>query len=164
MTVPLLNLTDMIKKTFLFGLVLLVAGQLLMAQSFQIITVSADGKKTSYALSNVQKIVFDNKTMTVNMKDGTDATNITNVSFSEVTGIESQKVESSIFIFPNPVKETLTVNGVKKDATIKLYGLTGGLLQTIPAQENSTNINVASLIPGVYLLCIGEQTIKFIKQ
>jgi len=320
----------MIKKSFLLGLALLAAGQLLVAQSLQMITVSADGDKTAYVLSTVQKIVFEDNTMTVKMKDGTDAANITRISFaqdlSEVdysklklnevsgvggdtekfyelinigdvdiplegcqiiynaapnnpgdpfppdreqltwtgasnqiaqagklfcligrnnpgsfttgltaariliitlmdpegnvidqcirakdtdeyaitdqsfsripdgtgpfyftpptpdalngtdatgfllvpqnddVGIKSQNVESSIFVFPNPVKEKLTVNGVKKDVLINLYDMTGGLLQTIPAQENSTAINVSSLQQGTYLLRIGEQTIKFIKQ
>jgi hypothetical protein len=62
------------------------------------------------------------------------------------------------------VKEYLTVNGMKKDAVIKLYDLTGILLQSVPTQENSTNVNVSSLQPGVYLLQIGEQFVKFIKQ
>jgi len=156
----------MIKKIFLFGFALLAAGQLLVAQSFKMITVSADGVELTYAVSDVQKIVFDqgNSAMTVELKAGSDVTNIKSISFSEITGIENQKVESSIFVFPNPVKETLTVNGVKKGAIINLYGLTGGLLQTVPAQENSTNINVAFLKQGVYLLRVGEKTIKFIKQ
>ena len=320
----------MIKKSSLLGLALLMAGQLLVAQSSQMITVSADGKEATYVLSNVQKIVFENNTMTVNMKSGNDVTNIKRISFTqnfsgidysklrlnevsgvgndpdkfyelinigteaiplegceiyynangsnggsfppngnqgltwtgcaeqvigagellsligrnnpcsfttgltaariltimlkdpdgnvidecirakdtgdyeigylsfsripdgtgpfyftvptpdkmngtdatglllvpqpEGTGIKNIKVESSIFIFPNPVKEKLTVNGVKKDATINVYDLAGGLLQSIPAQENSTEINVSSLQQGIYLLRVGEQTIKFVKQ
>ena len=315
----------MIKKSFFFGLALLVVGQLLVAQSFQIITLSADGEETSYVVSSVQKVVFENNTMTVNMKEGNDVTNIMSIGFSQElsgvdysklklneisgvggdsekfyelinigdedielegckiyynndpfnagytapltwtgcagqkikagellsligrgnpcsfttgltaqriikvtffdpdgnlideftraqdtgiyaiadksfsripdgtgpfyfttptpdafngsdatglllvpqtddTGIESLKVESSIFIFPNPVKEYITVSGVKKDAIINLYDLNGRLLQTISAQENSTNINVLSLQQGTYLLRAGEHTIKFVKQ
>jgi len=154
----------MIKKIFLFGLVLLAAGQFLVAQSFKMITLSADGEEKSYILSDVQKIVFDNNTMTVKMKAGDDATNITRISFEDITGIETQKAEPSVFVFPNPVKETLTVNGVKKDAVINLYSLAGTLIKTVPAQENATNIDVSSLKQGIYLLRAGEKTIKFIKQ
>lgn len=319
----------MIKKSFIFGLALLTAGQLLVAQSLQIITLSADGDEKSYVVSNIQKIVFENSTMTVNMKNGDDVTNVTRISFTQDfsetdysklklnevsgvgddsdkfyelinigfvdiplegcqiyynangsiggnfppnddrltwtgssaqviqagqlysligrntpgsfttgltperiliitlkdpygntidqciraqdtgeyavgrdksflripdgtgpfyftnptpdefngmdttglllvpqtnTGIENIKVESPIFVFPNPVKEILTVNCLKKDTIINLYNITGGLIQTIPAQENSTTINVSSLQQGVYLLRVGEQTIKFVKQ
>jgi len=322
----------MIKKSFLLGIALLAVGQLLVAQTFQMITVSADGEETTCAVSSVQKIVFDNNTMTVEMKAGNKVTDITRISYAQDfsgidysklklnevsgvgddsqkfyelyntgdvdiplkdcqiyynansnagdafppnderltwtglanqiaeagklfsligrnnqgsfttgltperiliitlkdpegnvidqcnraedtgiyatpdrtksfsripdgtgpfyfttptpdalngtdatdlllvpqtpqgTGIKSQKAESSIFIFPNPVKENITVNGVKKDAIINLYDLSGELLQTVPAQEKSTNINVSSLQQGVYVLQIGKQIIKFIKQ
>jgi len=156
----------MIKKSFLLGLVLLVAGQLMVAQSFKMIVVKADGTDEAYAVSDVQKIVFDlgNNTMTVNMKAGADVSNVTSLSFDETTGIESPKVESSIFVFPNPVKETLTVKGVEKDAIISLYDMSGKLLQSITSQENSTDINVSSLQQGIYLLQIDKQIIKFIKK
>jgi len=325
----------MIKKCFLFGLALLLAGQFLVAQTFQMTTVSADGEKATFVLSDVQKIVFDDNTMTVNMKSGDDVPNIKSISFdydlagvdysklkiNEVsgvgddpdkfyelinigdvdiplegckifynangsvgglfpptgnqgltwtglpthiaeagklfcligrdspsgtnpgsfttgltaqriliidlydpngnlidqcirgldtdeyaftdksfsripdgtgpfyfttptpcemngddatglilvpnpynTGIKNLKVESSVFVFPNPVREYLTVNGVIKGATINLYDLNGGLLQTTIAQGNPTNINVSSLQKGIYLLSVGGQTIKFVKQ
>jgi len=319
------------KKITLLGLALLMAGQLLVAQSlFQMVTLSADGEETTYYISDVQKIVFENNTMTVNMKDGDDVTDITRISFAEdlsgidysnlkinevsgvggddakfyelinigdtdiplegcqiiynaapsnigdpfppdreqttwtglsnqvakagelfsligrnnaesfttgltaariliitlkdpagntidqciraedtglyeisdksfsripdgtgpfyftnptpnewngtnsaglllvpqapITGIKTLKAESSVFIFPNPVKEYLTVNGLRNNVTINLYDLKGELLQAIPVNENSIKINVSSLQQGTYLLRVGEQTIKFIKQ
>ena len=321
----------MIKKIVFLGLVLLIAGQFVAAQAFQMITLSADGEEASYAVSNVQKIVIEDNTMTVKMKAGTDVSNITRVSFapdllgvdysklklnevsgvgndpekfyelintgavdiplegckiyynangsnggvfppngnqgltwtgsadqvakagelfcligrntpgsfttgltaarilivtledpagnvidecirakdtdeyafvehsysripdgtgpfyftttptpcemngndatgltlvpqSPGTGILQPKAESAISLFPNPVKEYLSVNGVKADAIINLYDLNGKLLQTIPVQENSTTIHVSSLQQGIYVLQIGEQLVKFIKQ
>ena len=323
----------MIKKSFLLGLALLAAWQFMVAQTFQMITLSADGRETTCVLSDVQKIAFDNNngnsTMTVNMKNGDDVTGIIRISFvqdlskvdysklklNEVSGvggdsekfyelintgdvdiplegcqitynaapnntgdpfppdreqltwtgahdqiakakelfsligrnnpgsfttgltaariliitlkdsegnvidqciraedtgdyaitdksfsripdgtgpfyfttptpdelngtdvtdlllvpqmptaIKNMKVESSISVFPNPVKEYLTLKGLKKDAVISLYDLKGGLLQTILAEENSTTINVSSLPHGIYLLSTGKHTIKFIKQ
>ena len=327
----------MIKKSFLLGLALLAAWQFTVAQTFQMITLSADGREMTCVLSDVQRIVFENNdgnsTMTVNMKNGNDVTGITRISFVqdlsevdysklklnevsgvgsdsekfyelintgdvdiplegcqifynangsvgetfppsddrltwtgassqtakaeqlftiigrnnpgsftlgitperiliitlkdpagntidqciraedtgiyatpdrdqsfsripdgtgpfyfttptpdvfngtditdlllvpqtpiEITAIKNMKVESSISVFPNPVKEYLTLKGLKKDAIISLYDLKGGLLQTILAEENSTTINVSSLPHGIYLLSTGKHTIKFIKQ
>jgi len=155
----------MIKKTFLLGLVLLAAGQL-FAQSFKMITLSADGNTSTYLVSEVQKITFDegNSTMIVNLKTGGDETNITRVSFEDATGIQTPKPESSISVFPNPVQETLTVNGVKKDAVINVYSMSGALLKTVTAQENSTKVDVSSLQQGIYLLQIGKQVVKFVKK
>ena len=332
----------MIKKIFLFGITLLAAWQFAAAQQLYKITVSADGENTSYALSSVQKIVFDNNTMTVNMKSGSNLTNVTRVGFSldlseidysklkinemsgvgsdpdkfyelinigdveiplvgvyieydangdtgegfppttggqgitwigcashsiapggffvirdrvsshvinvnscvttmktgltaqrnliislkdpngliidqckraedtgtyEITdksfsripdgtgdfyfttptpnqlngnnsaglllvpqspigetGIKNQKTESAIFVFPNPVKTYLTVEGVNKGAKIDLLDLNGTLLQSILTQDNAANIDVSSLPQGMYLLQVEGQAVKFIKQ
>ena len=154
------------KKNFLLAVVLLITGQLFAQQESQLITLSADGTKTVYALSNVQKIVFDreNNTMTVNMKSGSDATGITCISFLlDPVGIENPKIVSSVFVFPNPVTTNLTVAGANKGVKINLFDMTGKLLQSTLAQENSTDINVSSLSQGLYLLQVGEQMIKFIK-
>ena len=153
------------KKNFLLAVVLLITGQLFAQQESQLITLSADGTKTVYALSKVQKIVFENNTMTVNMKSGSDATGITCISFLlDPVGIESPKVVSSVFVFPNPVTTNLTVAGANKGVKINLFDMTGKLLQSTFAQENSTDINVSSLSGGLYLLQVGEQVVKFIKQ
>ena len=71
------------KKSFLWTLTFFLLGQLLAAQSFQMITLSADGEKTTYALSDVQKIVFENNTMIVNLKSGDSIPNITRLSFDQ---------------------------------------------------------------------------------
>ena len=153
------------KKIFILGVVLLIAGRL-AAQGFQLITLTADGAKASYALMNVQEIVFENNTMTVNLKSGTDVTGVTRVSFSQDggVGIENPEAEPSVFVFPNPVQTYLTVSGVAKDVKINLLNLSGVLLQSIFAQDNATNIDVSALSQGVYLLRIGDKAVKFIKQ
>ena len=69
------------KKTFLLAIILLITGQLVTAQESQLITLSADGAETQYALSSVQKIIFENETMTVNMTEGDDAMGIMRISF-----------------------------------------------------------------------------------
>jgi len=104
--------------------------------------------------------------MTVKTNTGSDATNITCIKFTQDgnAGIKNQKSEPSIFVFPNPVGETLTVNGVKKDEIINLYDMSGALLKTVTSQETATNINVSSLKQGVYLLRIDKQVIKFLKK
>ena len=156
------------KKSFLLGLVLLLAGRLFAAEEMHLITLSADGTEKAYVLSKVQKIVFQNDRMTVNMKSGSDVTDVSCISFllmePEPTGLENLKPESPIFVFPNPVKTSLTVTGIAKDLKINLLDLSGVLLQSIPAQENSTNIDVSSLQQGVYILQTGDKVVKFIKQ
>ena len=152
------------QKVFLIAVVLLMVGRLFANQELQLVTLSADGTETTYTLSNVQKIVFENNTMTVVMKSGSDATGITCISFSDYVGIENPKTVTSISVFPNPVQTFLTVAGADKNTKINLYDINGRLLKSIPAKDDSTEINVSSLTPGLYLLQVGEQVIKFIKQ
>jgi len=153
------------KKIFLLGLALLIAGQFLAAQNTVIKIISADGTVMISSLTNVQNIVFEDNTMTVNMKEAyLSYTEVTCIRFNQSMGIKTLPVESSVSVFPNPVQTNLTVTGVDKDKKINLLNLNGTLLQSIPAQDSSTNIDVSSLPQGLYLLQIGEQVIKFIKQ
>jgi len=314
------------KKIFFLGVVLLIMGRLFAVHEIKLITLSADGTETSYALPSVQRIVFENNTMTVNMKSGADATNIVRVSFlleidysnlkiNEVSGVgedsekfyelinigtediplegcriyynangsvgqpfppnderltwtgdatqvanagelfcligrgnpgsfttgltperiliitlkdpagnvldqciraedtgiyavgrdksfsripdgtgpfyfttptpeqlngddatglllvpqkpvnvHDNKGKSSLFLFPNPVKTNLTLSGVTEGATINLIDMNGRLLQSIITQDDTADINVSSLPQGSYLLQVGKQVIKFIKQ
>ena len=152
------------KRKILLGVVWLIAGQL-FAQGLPQIALIADGSETVYALSSVRKVVFDSKSMTVNMKSGASASNVKRISFlrgdqSDVTPTS----ESSVFVFPNPVKTQLTVAGVEKGVRINLLSMKGALLQNFLTQDNLTTIDVYSLQQGLYLLQIGDRIVKFVKQ
>lgn len=71
-------------------------------------------------------------------------------------------------IFPNPVKNELTINGISKANKIEVYDMTGRLLKTIELQNTEeTSINASELNNGVYFIRVynkvGVQTAKFIK-
>jgi hypothetical protein len=102
-------------------------------------------------------------TPTPNAMNGTDATGLLLVPKSQ-TGIINPKAEPTISVFPNPVKTYLTVSGANKGLTINLLDLNGTLLQNILMQDSATNIDVSALKQGTYLLQIGKQVVKFIKQ
>jgi len=139
--------------------------QFVSAQKSYLITVREDGTEFWYVLSEVQKIVFENETMTVNLKDDTNNKGFIHARFSlPPSNIENKKYTTSIFVFPNPVLTTLTVAGIEKDVKIKLFDMNGRLLQTIYSQDNTTDINVSSLQTGIYLLQVGSQTVKIEKK
>ena len=159
------------KKIFPLLVVLLITGQLFAAQVPCLITVSADRSETAYALTGVQRIVFANSAMTVIMKSAPDVTGIVSARFettdptgTDPTSIADAKAVSSVFIFPNPVKSVLTLNNVETNSKVDLYSVTGALLQSVFTQDSSTDIDVSSLQQGTYLLRIGKQTLKFVKQ
>jgi len=104
--------------------------------------------------------------MTVNSTSGSSLPGIVTILFGEegAQGIKTPQPETTVYVFPNPVQTKMTVYGVDKDAKINLFNMEGTLLQTVPATENSTVVDVSSLPKGLYLLQIGKRALKFIKQ
>ena len=71
--------------------------------------------------------------------------------------------KSAIKIYPNPVKNELSISGIAKDEPFEIYSLDGKLIKTGTISSGKT-IDVNSLPKGVYLIKIENQNLKFIKQ
>ena len=87
--------------------------------------------------------------------------NIKKITFSisgTTTEVESASA-NSIIVYPNPTHDVLIITGINTQ-TLRVYDLQGRLLQT----EIGTQINVSNLAVGTYLLQIGTQIVRFIKQ
>lgn len=71
---------------------------------------------------------------------------------------------TNLVMYPNPVKDILNINFTTLTDTkaSEIYDVTGRQIAT-PTLNNNT-INVSGLPAGIYILKIGEQTGKFIKQ
>ena len=67
---------------------------------------------------------------------------------------------NTVIVYPNPTHEVLCVQGIPDDATLRVYSTTGQLLTT----AQGTQINVSQLPQGTYLLQIGTQVMRFIKE
>lgn len=72
-------------------------------------------------------------------------------------------VKSLFAVYPNPVKDDLSVSGISKNTTFEIYSLDGKLLKSGIYTKEST-INVSKLPKGIYLLKIENQNLKFIKE
>ena len=70
----------------------------------------------------------------------------------------------SISVFPNPTQEMLYVDGINSGETIRIFSLDGQMLLSSTAGNGTISLSVASLTNGVYLLQIGTEIVKFIKQ
>ena len=70
----------------------------------------------------------------------------------------------SINVFPNPTQETLYVDGINSGETIRIFSLDGQMLLSSTAGNGTISLSVKSLSNGVYLLQIGTEIVKFIKQ
>lgn len=68
-----------------------------------------------------------------------------------------------IRIYPNPVKNQLTITGTTNDQKYEIYSLDGKLVKT-GTYSSPQLINVNKLSKGIYLLKIENQNLKFIKE
>ena len=66
-------------------------------------------------------------------------------------------------IYPNPVKDQLSLDGISKDEKYEIYSLDGKKVKSGTVATKKT-INVNALSKGVYLLKIAEKNLKFIKE
>jgi hypothetical protein len=84
----------------------------------------------------------------------------------------SENINNGVFLYPNPANNQLHIllgNPVEENTTLLVYDMEGQLLRQneIPLGSREYGMNIASLLPGVYLLKVfsGQQqyTVKFIK-
>ena len=68
--------------------------------------------------------------------------------------------EVSVYVYPNPVSNTLNIQGVDDTASLSVYSLSGKCLM----QEKGIEIDVTSLHQGTYILRINNNYVKFIKK
>lgn len=76
---------------------------------------------------------------------------------SQAAALESVNTEM-LLVYPNPTQATLFIKGIDAQV-IRVYDLNGRLLLS----EYGTQVNVSELSLGTYLLQIGTQVVRFIK-
>ena len=67
-------------------------------------------------------------------------------------------------IGPNPVNNTLLINGLNEETPYQLLSLEGKVIQTGTVNHMNAKINVSELKTGIFLIHIGEGTQKFTKR
>lgn len=129
-----------------------------------IVAVSADGDKTTYALATVSRINViadaNSASMTIVDKDGNEFAGYVKILFAEKETSIEELGFTQVYVFPNPVVNTLTIQGVDENTSLEVYNLTGASV----LQDKGTELDVTSLSQGTYILRINNQYVKFIKK
>jgi hypothetical protein len=86
---------------------------------------------------------------------------------ASINGIANINPSNAGALYPNPVNDLLYINAPA--ATISIYNVIGEAIQTIPAGNQTLQINTAAYVPGVYFARLqyadGTYTIKkFVKE
>ena len=120
-------------------------------------------------ISTISTIKFKSTKIVVNSNDNTSSdfyfSDIVKITFNEEgTSIETPNAQTTS-IYPNPVKDNLTIKNVDnmQESDIYIYSVTG-LLVAKYSQWNGESIDVSHLNPGIYFVNTNSTTLKFVKQ
>ena len=153
------------KLKLLFSvLALSVASFIYAEESENMVAVSADGDKTTYALATVSRINViadaNSASMTVVDNNGNEFAGYVKILFAEKETSIEELGFTQVYVFPNPVVNTLTIQGVDENTPLEVYNLTGKSV----LKDKGAELDVTSLSQGTYILRINNQYVKFIKK
>ncbi len=83
---------------------------------------------------------------------------------SELTPVATDETTAQLTVYPNPTQDVLFIDGLTEGETVRIYSLEGRLLMSeVALHEDSVQLSVASLAEGTYLLQMGTEIVKIIK-
>ena len=131
-----------------------------------LVLLQTDGVQQVQDIAKIGKWVFVEENLQLLDKVGNllatepiaEVKKITFSIYTSETATENVAI-NSIIIYPNPTQDILHITGVTPQ-TLRVFDLQGRLL----INETSMQINVSTLNMGTYLLQIGTQVVRFIKQ
>ena len=137
------------------------------AMATHLVLSRSSGTQLLQDIAAIGKVVFVGDDLQLLAHDGTvlaqePIAEVQQITFattpSHPTSVEGAKA-SSIILYPNPTQDRLVVQGAEGQ-TLRVYDLQGRMLK----QAEGTEVQVEDLANGTYLLQIGTQVVRFIKQ
>ena len=148
-------------------LVALLCG--MQAAATNLVLVKSDGAQQSENIAAIGKWVFTDNGKGLQLLDKQGVVlaqesldNVRKITFAEPStpsAIESALQSGQIVVYPNPAHDLLIVQGADAQP-LRVFDLQGRLLKAVTASE----LTVSDLANGTYLLQIGTQVVRFIKQ
>ena len=84
---------------------------------------------------------------------------------SVITNVDDLDMGSIVAVYPNPAQNVLFVEGLNSNDIVRIYDLNGKLIDMSELNnEGIVMLSVSDLPEGVYLLQVGVEIVKFIKQ
>ena len=150
-----------------FMLLMALAGR---AEVTHLKIVPLSGDESASALAQIGKIVLGNEQMCLYGSDGSElgCTPFSLIGkivfYNDGTTQLNDIKNSAIQVFIDPTQEELFVRGIAGEQTVRVYSVSGQLLQSANASNGEAIVPVAGLQNGTYLLQVGAQVVKFIKE
>ena len=152
-------------KTLLTIIAIAFTSCLFAEEVENIVAVYADGSKIVYTLANIKRIevnaTYNSGEMTVVKTNKESQSGYTKLLFAHEAPTSIDGIgKVSLYIFPNPVTNTLNIVGVDESASLAVYNLSGKCV----IKDKGNTVDVSTLSQGTYILQINEQYVKFIKK
>lgn len=113
--------------------------------------------------TTVESMTFDGDNAILHFSNGTQ--NSYDMSTVEVLfPAISTLVDNSIYILNRMVHDELIIENCAGNQLVCIYDMAGRLMHQMRSEEGGFSINVNDLNTGVYILKIGTESVKFIKQ
>lgn len=80
-----------------------------------------------------------------------------------VLAVDEINANRKLYVYPNPVKNSeIFISGISNNEEVKIYSMTGQLLQTISNVKDNQKITIKQLPKGSYLLKTNDNSTKLI--
>lgn len=131
-----------------------------------------DGSELTTALSAIGRWEFtDGKFLLVSasgevLAEKPNVYDVRRVVFrTEQISVSTEDATTQLAVYPNPTQDVVCIDGLTEGEVVRIYSLEGRLLISQKAQTNGfLSCNIESLAEGTYLLQIGSEIVKIIKQ
>lgn len=111
----------------------------------------------------VVSITFDGDNAVLNFSDGTQSSH--DMSTLEILFPEiSTLIESNSYILSQMVHDQLIIENCTGNQLVCIFDMAGRLMHQMRSEEGMFSIDVNHMNAGVYILKIGNEAVRFIKQ
>ena len=144
-------------KTFLAALLLMVSTNL-MADEYNYLTLTYNGSDESLPLPIVQRITFEEGYIVVTSTEGRYSYPITALDKITFTKDAATAIEA----LPEQAEDLTYKDGtlaIKGDGMLRVYNASGALVSIANVKEGA-NVSLGNLPAGVYIVRMGDKTIK----
>jgi len=151
-------------RTILAAMLLTISGTV-FADDYAYLSIEQTSGVTSYSISSINKITFDESNMVLNLTNGTQQklplASLSRMFFqADPSGVTTIGAEKNAFSLRDGM---LYANG-QQSGSVTIYDANGKTVRTASAQELQNGLNVSGLTKGVYIVKLGSQTKKFVNK
>ena len=146
------------KTKNILAVLLLMVSTIMMADEYNYLTISYNGSEESISLPVVQKITFEEGRVVVTTSDGSRYS----YPISLLEKITFTETATAIEALPEHVEDLIYMNGtlaIKGDGFLRIYNASGALVSIANVKEGA-NVSLGNLPAGVYIVRMGNKTIK----